>query len=389
MTRRGKNEGNIRKRKDGRWEAALSVGYTAKGNPKRVSVYGQTRAEVATKLFHLGSKYGKGLLANPDKITVSEFLHQWLEDKSDTKKPTTVAGYRNAVEKHIVPKLGKVRLQQLQPVHVQNLYRELRRDTTDKDGKIQKGLGNSLRLVHCVLRDAFKRAVKLDIVSVSPISKVDAPSVTRFDGKAWTADQAKAFLEASRSSRWCALFHLALTTGMRRGELLGLFWEDIDFAAKKLMVRRSYTTAGGKPMLLEPKTHRSTRPVALTAWDMRVLEDHRAGQQAERELGEIWQEDQWVFSTGIGTPINPANLSREFKRIVKLANVPDIRFHDLRHSSASLAILAGVELKVLSERLGHSSTRITSELYQHTYSSQHEEAADALGALLEPKEKVK
>jgi hypothetical protein len=127
---RGKGEGSIRKRKDGRWEAALSVGYTPKGNPKRVSVYGKTRKEVSDKLFHLGSKFGKGLPANPDKITVFEFLNQWLEDKSDTKKPTTVAGYRNAVEKHIVPKLGKVRLQQLQPTHVQNLYRELRRDRT-------------------------------------------------------------------------------------------------------------------------------------------------------------------------------------------------------------------------------------------------------------------
>lgn len=385
---RGKGEGSIRKRKDGRWEAALTVGYTSNGNPKRRSVYGKTRKEVADALFQLGSKYGKGLLANPDKITVSEFLNQWLEDKSDTKKPTTVAGYRNAVEKHIVPKLGKVRLQQLQPTHVQNLYRELRRDRTDEKGKVIKGLGNSLRLVHCVLRDAFKRAVKLDLVAVSPISKVDAPSTTRFDGKAWTTDQAKAFLEASHSSRWCALFHLALTTGLRRGELLGLYWDDLDMTAKKLMVKRNYTTAGGTPMILEPKTHRSTRPVALTDWDVRVLEDHRAGQQAERELSAIWEGDQWVFSTSIGTPINPANLSREFKRIVKLAEVPDIRFHDLRHSSASLAILAGVELKVLSERLGHSSTRITSELYQHTYSSQHEEAADALGALLEPKRGV-
>ena len=387
MTRRGKGEGNIRQRKDGRWEATITVGYTANGNPKRISVYGRTREEAAKKHFQMGAKYGKGLLKAPDKVTFAEYIASWLEIKEGERKPTTMAGYRTSTA-HIVKHLGRVRLQSLTAAQIQNTYSQLRKPEKLPDGKIKPGLENGVHHVHRVLRAALNDAVKMDLLATSPLAKLKAPSTKRVESRVWTDDEAVIFLEHAGGHRWFALFWLALSTGMRRGELLGLRWEDIDLDKKLLNIKRNLTTVSGTRVILDPKTHRSTRPISLSAEDVKTLEDHLAGQEAERDLSEIWQEDGWVFCTGIGTTLSPANLSRAFKGILKAAKVPDIRFHDLRHSSASLAASEGVEAKVLSERLGHATVGFTQNVYQHSYKKQHEQAANTMGALLKRKEKA-
>jgi integrase len=188
--------------------------------------------------------------------------------------------------------------------------------------------------------------------------------------EAWTIEQSQAFLKTARSSEWYALFHLALTTGMRREELLHLFWGDIDLTTKTLTVKRSYAL-GGTLLALDPEASNNTRTVTLTDWNMRVLEDHRSKQQTERELSE----DQWVFGTDVLTPLDSGILMEEFKRITDLAGLPNSNFHDLRHSSLTLGLLAGVDSDVLNERLGHSRIQASKE--------QHEAAANAIGALLE------
>lgn len=389
MARRGKGEGNIRQRDDGRWEGTITVGYTARGNPKRVSVYGRTREEAAKKHFQMGAKHGKGLLAAPDRVTVAQYLESWLESReADGRKPTTMAGYRTAAA-HVTKQLGRVRLQGLTAPQVQNLYTQLRKPVKLEDGTVKPGLGNGLHHVHRVLRAALNDAIKLDILTVSPLAKLNAPGVKRTESTVWTDDQALTFLEYAAGHRWFALLWLALSTGMRRGELLGLRWEDIDLERKVLHVKRNLTTLGGKRVILDPKTHRSRRPIHLSLEDLKVLEDHRAGQDAEQELAEVWQETGWVFCTGIGTTITPGNLSRAFKGIIEAAGVPDIRFHDLRHSSASLAAVAGVEPKVLSERLGHATVGFTMSVYAHSYAKQHNAAADMMGALLKPRVKTR
>jgi integrase len=386
MARRGKGEGNIRERSDGRWEATITVGYTARGNPKRVSVYGRTREEVARKHFQMGAKHGQGLLAAPDRVTVAQYLAAWLEGREGETKPTTLAGYKTAVA-HVTGYLGRVRLQSLSAPQIQNMYTQLRKPVKLETGKIKPGLGNGVHHVHRVFRAALNDAVKLDILVSSPLAKLNAPSVKRSESKVWTDTEALQFLESAAGHRWFGLFWLALTTGMRRGELLGLRWEDISLERKVLHVRRNLTTLAGKRIILDPKTHRSSRPIHLSLEDVRVLEDHKAGQDAEQELAEVWQETGWVFCTGIGTTITPGNLSRAFKDLIEKADVPDIRFHDLRHSSASLAAVAGVEPKVLSERLGHATVGFTMSVYQHAYAKQHEQAADAMGALLKTRGK--
>jgi integrase len=386
MGRRGKGEGNIRKRKDGRWEAAITVGYTSKGNPKRVSVYGKTREEVSKKLFTLGAKHGAGLLAAPDKIMLDEYLASWVESKTESLKQTTLVGYTTAIA-HICRHLGKVRLQALRPAQVQNMYSQLRKSTTDRRGKTADGLKNGLHHIHRVLRAALNDAVKMDLIALSPLQKLNAPTVQRVERQVWTPEQAGTFLETAKHNRVFALFWLALSTGMRRGELLGLHWADIDFAGAMLQIRRNFTTVGGKTIVSSTKTHRSTRAIALSPEDIAVLQDHHAAQEAEREIASVWQKPEYVFTTHIGTPINPANLSKIYKTLVRQSGVPDIRFHDLRHSNASLAALQNISPKVLSERLGHSTVTFTMATYQHTYHQQHQEAARSLSAVLSGKKK--
>ena len=382
MTRRGKGEGNIRKRKDGRWEAAITVGYTTAGNPKRVSVYGRTREEVAGKLFKLGARHGAGLLAAPDKVTVSEYLASWLEMKTgDATKPTTLAGYKTS-SGHINRYLGKVRLQALRAPQVQNMYTQLRKPFKDEKGKTLPGLQNGVNHVHRVFRAALNDAVKLDLLAASPLAKLNTPAMKPVETLVWTAKEAIQFLEKAVDHRWFALFWLALSTGMRRGELLGLQWGDIDFTRKVLSIKRNLTTLGGAIIIQTPKTHRSSRVLHLSEEDVAVLQDHKAACEAEHAISSIWQQPEFVFLTHIGTTVNPANLSRSFKSLITLAEVPDIRFHDLRHSSASLAALEGVSPKVLSERLGHATVKFTMDVYQHSYSSQHEEAASTMGKVL-------
>jgi integrase len=371
VTRRGKGEGNIRKRKDGRWEAAITVGYTAKGNPKRVSVYGRTREDVAAKLFKLGARHGAGLLASPDKVTVSEYLASWLEIKtSDETKPTTLAGYKTA-SGHINRFLSKVRLQALRAAQIQNMYTQLRKTYKNDAGKEIVGLQNGVNHVHRVFRAALNDAVKLDLLAASPLAKLNAPTLHHVETTVWTAK----------------LFWLALSSGMRRGELLGLQWADIDFPNRVLHIKRNLTTLGGAVIIQTPKTHRSSRAIHLSEEDIAVLQDHRASIEAEHAISSVWQQPEFVFVTHIGTTINPTNLSKAFKGIIASAKVPDIRFHDLRHSSASLAALEGVSPKVLSERLGHATVKFTMDTYQHSYAHQHEEAASTMGKVLKGVEK--
>lgn len=380
--RRGKNEGSIRKRSDGRWEARITVGATKTGNPKKLSVYGRTREDAARKLTALMYRHSTGQLPNPDRITVGEWLARWLEAKD--RKPSTIGTYKNAIEKHIAPHLGGIRLQKLEAVHIQHLYDSLSiSGNKAKIGKIgKKGLSsNSIRVVHAVLNDSLKKAKRLKLIPSNPAQDVELPEREDFKPTVWTVIQARKFLQHTTGHRWFALFYLALVTGMRRGELLGLRWEDIDNKEKALTVCRNYTLAEGKPTMQTPKTENSVRVIYLSAADLQVLEDHRAAQEAEAAISEVWLAPGYVFLTGIGSLIGPANLLREFKELALEAGVPVIRFHDLRHSSASLAIRHSIASKYAQERLGHGTTEFFEKTYVHSYDDEHRAAAATLSRI--------
>ncbi|WP_084542211.1 tyrosine-type recombinase/integrase [Calidithermus chliarophilus] len=383
MPKRSNNEGSIYKRSDGRYEYSLTV------NGKRHRGYAKTRKEAAKKLAELLSAYGRNLLPDPDRISVSEFIERWLAAVEHRVKPTTHLQYSISLRRHVTPVLGDVAVQRLQPLHLTHLYAELlkKRIRPNDPERLETLSPTTVRLVHRALHAALNDAVQWGLLPWNPAERVKPPKAPRYVGEVWTPQEAWAFLAEAQHSRWYALFFLALMSGMRRGELLGLKWSDVDWRGACIWVRRNYTVAGGEKVIHTPKTHRSSRPVDVGPDVLEVLRQHREKQEKERlEMGEDWANGDWVFTTSLGTPIEPGNLHREFVRVIQRAGVKRIRFHDLRDTHVSLLALAGMDAKVISERVGHANVSFTQQTYQHVFASQRKKAALAVSELLGPKE---
>lgn len=379
MGKRGNGEGSIHKRKDDRWEGALTVGYTEKGNPKRVRVYGKTRAEVAEKLNKLLLEHQRGTLVLPKRLTVEAFVAEWLTFKADQVRETTLVGYKSALGRHVLPRIGSLPLQKVQPLHLQRIYSEM----------LKEGLSPRMcRLTHTIIHNAFKQAHRWELIARNPAEAADPPKGGTFKAHVWSGEEVLRFLAVAQTDRLYALWYLAVTTGMRRGELLGLRWEDVDWPRGCLTVERTLTVAEGRPVVSKPKTAKGQRRIYLSPEGIDVLSAHRKRQTTERaEMQDtgLWRDTGYLFTSSIGTPIDPNNLKRGFVTLADTAGVPRIRIHDLRHSYASLAALRGVPAKVLSARLGHATVGFTMEVYQHLYDEQHEAAALSLHDLIRPK----
>jgi integrase len=273
-------------------------------------------------------------------------------------KVTTHAGYERVVRLHICPTLGGTKLSALTPAQVQALYR----------AKLDEGLApKSVKHVHTTLHRALRQAVRWGLVPRNVAAEADPPRVRTPEMSPLSPTQARTLLEAARGNRLEALNVLAVTTGMRQGELLGLGWEDVDLEAGVARVRRTLTLAKGGPHLTEPKTRGSRRSIRLTTSAAEALERHRERQEDERSAaGEKWQYHGLVFRTKRGTPIRRDNLHDKYwKPLLRRAGLPDIRFHDLRHTCATILLTKGVHPKIVSEMLGHSSVSITLDTYSH------------------------
>lgn len=378
--KRANNEGTIYRRSDGRYEYSLTV------NGKRHRGYARTRKEAAKKLAELLAAYGRNLLPDPDRINLKEFCERWLAAVEHRVKPTTHYGYRVSLEKHVTPVLGDVAVQRLQPLHLTHLYAELLKKRIHPE-RPETLSPTTVRLVHRALHAALEDAVRWGLLPWNPADRVKPPKASRYVGEVWTPQEAWAFLAEAQHSRWYALFFLALMTGMRRGELLGLKWSDVDWQEGVIWIRQNLTKAGSRRVIQSPKTHRSSRPVDVGPDVLEVLRQHREKQEKERlEMGEDWANEDWVFTTSLGTPIEPSNLRREFRAIITRAGLRKIRFHDLRDTHVSLLALAGVDPRVISERVGHSNVAFTQQTYQHLFASQRKKAALAVSQLLGPRE---
>ncbi|WP_273000758.1 tyrosine-type recombinase/integrase [Hydrogenibacillus schlegelii] len=381
--KRGHGEGTIYRRKDGRWCAQVSVGVDpTTGRIKRRTVYGRTRQEVAETLVRLIADAQDGLLVDPSRETLAAYLKRWMETVQKQRvRPQTYEDYVKIIRRHIAPTLGNIRIDKLQPAHIQTLYAQ----------KLDEGLSpNTVRIIHAILRRALAQAVKWGQIPRNPADAVERPRIARRETPALTPEQVRAFLAAAREDRLYALYVLAITTGMRQGELLGLRWEDVDLEEGRLYVRRQMIwRRNTEPHLSEPKTAKGRRPVELPPMAADALRQHRKQQVEERLLaGPAWQ-DRWglVFTTSIGTPINPSNLrSRSFRKVLQRAGLPPIRFHDLRHTHATMLLAAGVHPKLVQERLGHSTVAITLDVYSHATPAMHRQVADTVEQLLRPAE---
>jgi integrase len=380
--RRGHGEGSIQKRADGRWAAAIDLGYL-NGTRKRKTVYGKTRQEAADKLLALLQARKDGVPISPDTTTVGAFLTEWLETVKLTVRPRTYQRYEEYVRLHIKPSIGRIRLTRLTPQHVQRLYSQ----------QLTAGMSpQSVLHLHRVLHLALSRALKWGLVARNVTEQVDPPRVARKEMRTLSPDETRRFLSAARGDRLEALYVLAVTAGLRQGELLALRWRDVDLEARTVRVVGSLQNIPGEGLtIVEPKTARSRRQVVISETAVDALRRHRVAQAEERlALGEAWHDLDLVFANAIGKPINPSNLLiRSYRALLTRAGLPRLRFHDLRHTAATLLLGAGIHPKVVSEMLGHSNIGITLDLYSHVTPTMQHHAADALDALLDTRASAK
>ncbi len=361
----------IKKRKDGRYEAKYVV-QTPDGTRRR-SVYGKTREEVAIRLAEALKAKDEAPVPAPTDLTVAEFLGG-MHDAAvkHSVKRRTYESYRCIVNRHIVPVLGGVKLADLTPRRVQGFYGD----------KLMSGLSSkTVTNIHTTLHRALKLAVDWELLSRNVCDSVSLPRRETPEVRPLNRDQAKALLDAAEGDRLHALYVLAVTSGMRQGELLGLFWSDLDLAARKVRVRRALVTGYGQTYE-PPKTKRSRRSIALTKKATGALLEHR---ERQRAAGLPVQGETPVFTNLVGKPLHPKNLvDRSFKPLLRKAGLPNTTFHAAtRHTAASLMLTEGVHPKVVQEMLGHSTITITLDTYSHLLDGMGGTGASALDDALD------
>jgi integrase len=289
---------------------------------------------------------------------------------------TTYQGYERIVRLHIKPTLGRVKLQNLTPTHLRGLYRE----------RLEAGLApRMVQLIHTTLHKALKEAAADGLVPRNVAGLVRAPRPAGQETNPLTPEQARALLKTASSERLAALYVLAVTTGMRQGELLGLKWEDIDLNAGTLRVRRTLSTAiGGGFGFSPPKTAKGRRNIRLPESALSSLRNHREAQLEKRDgITGLWEDHGLVFTTHVGTPISRQDLiTRSFKPLLQRAGLPNIRFHDLRHTCATLLLCRGVHAKLVQELLGHATISVTLDTYSHVLPSMGDHTATAMDDML-------
>ncbi|GAA0270840.1 site-specific integrase [Streptomyces polychromogenes] len=396
---RANGEGTIYQRKDGRWEAAGYV-LAADGTSKRVRVYGSTRREAADKLAEKIADSNRGVPVATADSTVSDYLTYWLNGVAiHSLRENTHTRYATCVRLHLIPGLGTKKIARLTAKDVRTFLDRLRTTCqcctqgldTERKGCCAIGECCQKRLsaltvtyVHSVLKSALEHAVREDELprNVARSVKTTAPRPRRF--RPLTAAEARKFLDAARTDRLRALYELALRTGLRKGELLGLHWEDLDLTTGTASIRRSLqrTRTGGLTHL-PTKTRASERRIALPTECIHSLKERKEQQDKERETaGPAWRDSGLVFTTPTGGPLDPANLTRRFRSFLDRAGLRRIRFHDLRHSTATLLLEQGVDLVVIKELLGRAHIGVTAGVYAHVRLRLQRQAIDTLGEAL-------
>ena len=370
MGRRSNGEGTITRRKDGRWEARYYVP-TVKGT-KRKTIYGKTQAEVRNNLTKALSDRIDGIVYDDENMTLGEYLDVWLKGSVyGSVRQSTYDRDTNLVNNHIKPVLGGLKLKKLNSAHVQGFYRD----------RLDAGLSAStVRKVHDILRRGLAQAVDWHLTPRNVADVVKPPKPVAKEMVALSAYQTRRLLDAAADDRLEALYVLAIHTGMRQGEMLALSWQDVEMENGAVSVRRTLTRSGGKVTFGEPKTKKSRRSIRLTPQATEALRAHLARQLRDMEiLGDRYRDQGLVFTTDTGAPINPSNLrQRSFAPLLERAGLPHMRFHDLRHTCATLLLSRGVHPKFVQELLGHATISITLDTYSHVMPSMGDATAKAM-----------
>jgi integrase len=380
--RRGRSEGSIYFREtDKQWVGSISLGYDGAGSRKRRVVYGGSKQEVQEKLRQLQIKAAAGTLSDAARLTVGDYLQRWLENSAKNKvRATTLERYEALVRLHLKPILGRVQLGKLQAIHVEECYGQMQRDGAS---------AWTCKMAGTLLSNALRQAVRLKLIAFNPAADVVKARPSEKEMLFLNEPQTRIFLGAAKDRRLYALFALAIGTGLRQGELLGLQWSDIDFERGTVAVVRTLGTVANKFVVKEPKSRLSRRTLNVPTFALDALREHRNAMLKEGNISAP------VFCTKTGQYITKSNLTRQvFKPIIKSANdnavatakslgtepalLPNIRFHDLRHTHATMLLARGNSIKAVSQRLGHASIEITLKHYAHVLPDDDKALAEGL-----------
>ena len=417
--RRGAGEGSIYKRKNGKgkskWAASITIGQDDKGKPKRKTFYGETREEVKNKLNEVLSKISHGTYREPAKIKFSEWLDTWLNDyKKRHLRTTTWESYESHSRLHIKPAIGYIKLSQLTTTHLQRLYND-KLDGGRSDNKKGGLSAKSVKEIHGVIYGALEQAKKEGMIIINPADAVVLPKVEKPEIKFFDSEEVAIFLTAARETHYFVAYYLELATGLRRGELLGLRWKDVDLEYKSITVTQGLLRSKDGLIFQPPKTKQSHRTISIPVGVTTELKNHKK-KQAEIKLkaGEAWHKElifltrkpepnDLVFTNEIGQPVDPRALTRHFERLIERINkdieiageekcwkqedietkkLKRISFHDLRHTYATLSLQQGVDMKTTQENLGHFDPGFTLSVYSGVTNRMKQKSTDKIGELL-------
>lgn len=366
-------------RKDLYYQGSIMVGRRPDGRPDRRYIVGDTRREVQDALARILADAQQGTLPSPQRLTVSQYLQRWLEHvRPPVVELRTWKGYESLVRLHVAPQLGALALKQLRPLHLQELYTARLRA-----GRHPKTVLN----IHRCLRTALQQAVRWGLLALNPADATQPPAAESGEQGFLTVDQARTLLQALESERLGPLILTGLLCGLRAGEVTALRWRDLDTDHGDVVVHQTvWWTKGGyvfKARPLHRPRARRVRRVTLPASLLPILRAHRDRQLFEqRAYADTWQDLDLVFPDEIGRPVRPDRLLRQLRRILAAAGLPPIRFHDLRHSAATIMLAAGVPVRDVSAQLGHSSAKLTLDLYGHVLPGAQPGAAKAMDTAL-------
>jgi integrase len=366
VSRRANGDGQLRQRTTGLWEGRYSV--WVGGALRQRSVYAASKDEAAAKLRAAQAQRDRGVVVRPgQERTVAEFTAFWLASARSKVRPRTLESYGDLARLHLLPHLGRVQLTRLRPEHVQRM----------ESAMLAAGLSaKTVRNAHFLLHDILGQALRWDRVAVNVVGKVEPPRLERTEMRALSADEARRMVAAAEGHELEALLLLAVHTGMRQGELLALRWPDVDLEAGRLRVAASMVRLKGRPALrAEPKSDRGRRTVLLTAPAVVALRRHRREARVLDPRGH-------VFADAGGGPLSASTVQKRWRRFGDGAGLPpEVRFHDLRHTWATLALEQGIPLPLVAEQLGHDPA-VTMRTYAHVTTAMHERAAALMGDLL-------
>jgi len=363
-------------RKEGtKWYYVIELGKDAQGKRKQKKKRGfKTKKEAQTALTKTLHELNSGTYIEPSSQTLGEYLLEWLEYKKTNVAESTYATYYYNLKKHILPELQDIPLANLKPLHVQQFYSKLLNET--------KLNHNTVRKIHTMLVNALDRAVKFDMVLKNAAKLVDPPKETKSEMDVWDIDEVRSFLEIAKRSPFYMVYLIAINTGMRQGEILGLSWDHVNLEDNIIYVKQTLSN-DGKTLKSTTKTAAGMRTIAIPKEFSAELKRHKLEQKKHKlRLGPLYTDLNLVNATELGTPINPSNLRRNYNSLIKKAGLKRIRFHDLRHTHATLLLKQGVHPKIVAERLGHADTRMTLDRYSHLLPNMQKETAQKFGELL-------